>query len=107
MGPNQSYKLLYSKGSHKEKTTHGMGESGFKWCNQQGLNLQNIQMFHTTQQQKQQETTQLKNGQKTWIDIFPKEIYRWTTDKWKKKCSTSLIIREKKIKIHTSQNVHH
>ena len=48
----------------KKKTTYGIGESSFKRCNQQGLNLQNIQTTHTTEQQKKQ-TTQLKNGQKT------------------------------------------
>ena len=24
-----------------------------------------------------------KNGQKTWIDIFPKMVYRWLTGIWK------------------------
>ena len=29
MGPNQTYKLLHSKGNHKqkEKTTYGLGEN--------------------------------------------------------------------------------
>jgi len=26
---------------------------------------------------------QLRNGQKTWIDISPKKTYRWPTDTWK------------------------
>ena len=26
---------------------------------------------------------QIKNGQKTWIDIFPKKTYRWQTGTWK------------------------
>ena len=43
------------------------------------------------------QTTQLKNGQKTWIDSIPKKTYRWPTGIWKN-CSTSLIIREMKIK---------
>ena len=44
MGPNQTYKLLHIKGSHKqnEKTTYGMEENCCKWCNQQDINLQNI-----------------------------------------------------------------
>ena len=54
MGPNQIYRLLNSKGNHKqnEKTTYGLGGNICKWCRQQGLNLQTIQMAHTTQQQK-------------------------------------------------------
>ena len=45
MGPNQTYKLLHSKGNHKQnqKTTYTMGENSCcKQCNGQGLNLQNI-----------------------------------------------------------------
>ena len=36
MGPDQTYKLLHSKGNHKkrEKTTYGMGENICKQCNQ-------------------------------------------------------------------------
>ena len=53
MGPNQTYKLLHSNGNYKqiEKTTYGMGKYSSKWCNSRGLNLQNIQTTHTTQQQ--------------------------------------------------------
>ena len=45
MGPNQTYKPLHSKVNHKEneKTTYGLGENICKWCDQQGLNFQNIQ----------------------------------------------------------------
>ena len=32
---------------------------------------------------KKSQTTQLKNGQKNWIDIFPKKMYRWPTGSWK------------------------
>ena len=54
MGPNQTYKLLYCKGNHKqnEKTAYRLGESICKWCHWQGLNSQNVQTAHTTQQQK-------------------------------------------------------
>ena len=49
MGPNQTYKLLHGKGSHKqnEKTTNGIGENINFWklCDQQGLNFQNIQQL--------------------------------------------------------------
>ena len=54
MGPNQTYKLLHSKGSQKqnEKTTYGTGENICIWCDQQGFNFQSIQTAHTTQQQQ-------------------------------------------------------
>ena len=47
-----------------EKTAYRMGENICKWCNQQGLNFENIQATHKAQQQKKQ-ATQLKNQQKT------------------------------------------
>ena len=51
MGPNQTCKLLHSKGNHKQskKTTYGLGENICKYCDWQGLNFQNIQIAHTTQ----------------------------------------------------------
>ena len=62
MGPNQTYKICTAKKTihththththTKQKTTYGMGENCFKQCNQQGLNLQNIQIMHTTQQKE-------------------------------------------------------
>ena len=66
MGPNQTDKLLYGKGNHKQnkKTTYGMGENICKRCNQQGLNFQNIQTAPTTQQQQNKQPNP-KNGQKT------------------------------------------
>ena len=40
MGPNQTYKLLYSKGNHKQngKITYRLGENICKWSNWQGFN---------------------------------------------------------------------
>ena len=66
MRPSQTYKLLHSKGNHKqnEKTTYGLGKNNHKWCNWQGLNFQNIQTAHAAQYQKIQ-TTQSKNKQNT------------------------------------------
>ena len=66
MGPNKTYKLLHRKGNHKqkEKTTYELGENICKWCDQQGLNFQNIQTAHTAQYQNKK-TTQSKNEQKT------------------------------------------
>ena len=45
-----------------------MGEDIFKQCDWQGLNFQNIQIAHKTQQQQQQQNKQpnWKNGQKIW-----------------------------------------
>ena len=48
MGPNQTQKLLHIKGNHKlnEKTTQRMRENICKWCDQQRINLQNVQTAH-------------------------------------------------------------
>ena len=46
MGPNQTCKLLHSKGNYKrnEKTTNRLRENIYKWCNHKGL-IQNIQLI--------------------------------------------------------------
>ena len=56
--------LLHSKGKHKqnEKTAHKMEENIYKWCDQQGISLQNLQLV---QLYIIRITTQLKNKQKT------------------------------------------
>ena len=50
MGPNQTYKILHSKGSHKQKQkdNHELEENICKDCDQEGLNVQNKQTAHTT-----------------------------------------------------------
>ena len=54
MGLNQAFaqqrKTFFFK--KNEKTTYRMGENSWKQWNQQGLNLQNIQATHITQQEK-------------------------------------------------------
>ena len=57
VGPNQTYKLLHSKGHNKqnEKTTYRMGENVCKQCDRQRLNFQNMRTAHTTQQQQQKQ----------------------------------------------------
>ena len=60
-----------------------MGENICKWRNGQGLNLQNIQIARTTQQQQQRKTTRAKNGQNTLKDISPNKTYKWPVGTWK------------------------
>ena len=45
---------MHSKGNNKQnkKTTYGLGENICKWCDQQGLNFQNIQRAPMIQYQK-------------------------------------------------------
>ena len=68
MRPNQTYKLLHSKGNHKQnvnfctakETINKMksGENICKKCYWQGLNFQNVQTVHTAQQKQQQKSNQ-------------------------------------------------
>ena len=60
MRPNQTSKRLHSKGNHQqnEKTTYKMGGNTCKQCDQQGVNIQNIQRAHTTQYQKNKQPNQ-------------------------------------------------
>ena len=55
MGPNETYKLLHSKGNHKQnkKTTYGMGKNICQQCDQQGINFQNIQIIQLSKQKHQ------------------------------------------------------
>ena len=64
MGPNETEKLLHSKGNHKqdEKTTLRMGENTCKRSNWQRINPQNIRAAHAAQYQ---ENKQKMFGQKT------------------------------------------
>ena len=56
--------LCIGKETINRKTTYKMWEDICQQCNKRGLNFQNIQTAHTTQQQKKQ-TTRSKNGQRT------------------------------------------
>ena len=57
MGPNQTYKLLHSKGNYKQnEKTYRLGENICKWCEWQGLNFKSMSTAHTVQQQQKAKT---------------------------------------------------
>ena len=64
MGPNETQKLLHSKGNHKQnaKTSHRLGENICKWCDRQEISLQKFTNSSCSLTSKQ--TTQSKNKQK-------------------------------------------
>ena len=72
-----------------------MGENICKQCNQQGINLQNIQTAHAAQYQKNKQPNQ-KMGRRS-KQTFLQRRHRDGQEALEK-CSTSLIIREIQIK---------
>ena len=85
MGSNKTYRLLQSKGNHKqnEKTTYRMGENICKWCNQQGLKFlkYTTSAYNLTTTKKTQ--PKWKNGQKNQRGISSKMEYWWPIGTWK------------------------
>ena len=86
-----------------------MGKNNSKWNDWQRINFQNIQAAHTTQYQKNKQPNQ-KVGKRSKQTFFKEDIQ--IGNKHMKRYSTSLIIREMKIRTteispHTRQNGHH
>ena len=76
MGPNQTYKLLHSKGNHK-KIIIIMKRQPMKWEKIFANDMTDIYTNSSYNATTKNQTTQSKNGQKTLIDISPKKTYRW------------------------------
>ena len=58
-----------------------MGEDVWKWYTYtKEVNIQNTQITHTTQYQKK---LGLENAQRPWLNVFPKQTYKWPSNTWK------------------------
>ena len=76
MGPNQTYKLLHSKGNHTMKRQPTDWEKIFaNDATDKGLISKYTNSSYNSITKKQ--TNQSKKGQKTETDISPKKTYRW------------------------------
>ena len=64
------------KWSFAQEVNIWIGEDICKWYIQWGVNTQNIYRIHKTQHQNKKHSNK-RNGQRSWLDIFPKKKYRW------------------------------
>ena len=83
MRPNQTDKLLHCIGKHKKKKRQ-LTEWEKIFSNDatyEGLICKYTNNIYNSTAKKS--TTRWKNEQDTWIDIFPKRIYRCPTSTWK------------------------
>ena len=69
------------RNEQNEKATYLMGENTCKLCIWYVVNTQNMRETHTTKQNKNNDNT-IKYGQRTWIDIFPKNTCKQLTGAW-------------------------
>ena len=84
MGLHQTKELLHIKGNHQpnEKKKHTEWEKMFtKDVSKKGWISR---LYKELTQCPETQAIQLKkNGQRTWIVIFPRKTYRWLIDTWK------------------------
>ena len=84
-----------AKETINKRTAYGLEENICKWCDQQGLNFQNVQIAHVTQYQKNRKLSQ-KWAEDSSRYLFKEDIQM--ANRYKKRRSSSLILRETHIK---------